>query len=836
MSDNAFARISAEAANLPTRAVMHSDKGELVAPAPDTAPALPDTWRGVGRASACWTYRDAEGRILRHVLRFDTAEGKDIRPVTLWRSSEGRLKWKFGAGGDGRPLYGLDRLAARPNAGVLLVEGEKTADAAQLRFPDLVAVTWPGGSGAIVKADLSPLAGRTIAIWPDADEPGRKAAETLRRATMQLGATASVVRLPEDLPKGWDLADEWPAHLGTVRSRALIDAALSAGKTETVAPRGFRSDSGGWWWAPETGGKDGDAPPPPLWLCGPFQLAAMARDEDGLDWSLVLDFRDMDGRIKREIIGRSELAGDAVDVRRRLMGAGLPIAIGKNARERLQSLLGMMVTSERARLVSSSGWKHGIYVMPHRSIGAASATESVIFRGRAGGTYHSDAGEYDEWRRLVAAPMAGNAVGVFAMSAAFAGPLMRDLGAEGGGFHLRGGSSTAKTTVLTAAGSVCGGGGPIGFLQTWRNTDNALEAVALAHNDGLLALDELRALSPEAAGAAAYALATGATKGRLSASAELRTRPSWRVMILSTGELSLSDLIRLTRSKDKAYAGQELRLIDIGVDMEVIGPGGKSMGAWHTIHGAETPAAFSDAIKAASGKHYGHALPLFIERYIGQRTEMREAADALQTAFLAQVLVEGDHGQARRGAQRFALVAAAGELAAALDVVPWPRGEATRSCAILFKRWAAAFGRESIREDREALIRVRAFIERYEGSRFRWLKDDVSEADSYAAEAAERDGKLREGEARSLDVAGYKGTREGIGLIYHFNPEFVRSELFAGMDASAALKAIKDAGFLISNGEEGRLTNKVSVPGVGKRNFYSIASGIMEADLHGDGS
>ena len=275
-------------------------------------------------------------------------------------------------------------------------------------------------------------------------------------------------------------------------------------------------------------------------------------------------------------------------------------------------------------------------------------------------------------------------------------------------------------------------------------------------------------------------------------------------------------------------------MIDIGVDMEVIGPGGKSMGAWHTIHGAETPAAFSDSIKAASSKHYGHALPLFIERYIAQRTDMREAAGELQAAFLGQVLIDGDHGQARRGAQRFALVAAAGELAALLDVVPWQRGEATRACEILFKRWAAAFGRESIREDREALIRVRAFIERYEGSRFRWLKDDVSDAESYAAEAAERDGKPREGEARSLDVAGYKGTREGVGLIYHFNTEFVRSELFAGMDASAALKAIKDAGFLVSNGEGSRLTNKVSVPGVGKRNFYSITSGIMEADLHGD--
>ncbi|MNR38373.1 hypothetical protein D3C85_1564690 [compost metagenome] len=85
-----------------------------------------------------------------------------------------------------------------------------------------------------------------------------------------------------------------------------------------------------------------------------------------------------------------------------------------------------------------------------------------------------------------------------------------------------------------------------------------------------------------------------------------------------------------------------------------------------------------------------------------------------------------------------------------------------------------------------------------------------------------------------MDVAGYKGTHEGRGLVYHFNPEFMRGELFAGMDASAALKAIKEAGFLVSNGESGRLTNKVSIPGVGKRNFYSITAGIMEADLHGE--
>ena len=125
MSDGSadpFARISAEAAQSPsTSPASRDDKGELVSPAPEDAPPLPETWRGPGRPVMVWTYRDAAGRILRHTLRFEDAEGgKDIRPVTLWRAADGRLKWRFGAGGDRRPLYGLDRLAARPDAAVLL--------------------------------------------------------------------------------------------------------------------------------------------------------------------------------------------------------------------------------------------------------------------------------------------------------------------------------------------------------------------------------------------------------------------------------------------------------------------------------------------------------------------------------------------------------------------------------------------------------------------------------------------------------------------------------------------------------------------------------------------
>jgi hypothetical protein len=88
----------------------------------------------------------------------------------------------------------------------LLEEGEKTADAAQVYFPDHVVMTWSGGANAVAKADLSPLHGKKIIVWPDNDEPGFKAALTLA-GLLEGKADVSIVQPPDTLPEKWDLAD-----------------------------------------------------------------------------------------------------------------------------------------------------------------------------------------------------------------------------------------------------------------------------------------------------------------------------------------------------------------------------------------------------------------------------------------------------------------------------------------------------------------------------------------------------------------------------------------------------------------------------------------------------
>ncbi len=185
---------------------MNADTWAPIMPAPRPLPAKLRHNR-LGTPSAIWHYTDAAGDLLFIVARFDPPGArKEILPMTC-----GADGWRWKAPPAPRPLYGLHRLAAHPAAPVLVVEGEKVADAAAQAFPDLVPIAWLGGAQAVAKAEWSALQGRRVAIWPDNDQPGRKAAADVVKAATAAGA-ASVVLLdvPADWPDGWDLADTLP--------------------------------------------------------------------------------------------------------------------------------------------------------------------------------------------------------------------------------------------------------------------------------------------------------------------------------------------------------------------------------------------------------------------------------------------------------------------------------------------------------------------------------------------------------------------------------------------------------------------------------------------------
>jgi hypothetical protein len=168
--------------------------------------SIPTEHFELGEYHSHWDYRDAVGRVLLRVCRWEQPGGKkDIRPLT--KSADG---WKWQHHPTPGPLFQLDRLTNEPDKPVLIVEGEKTAAAAQRLFPSHIATTWSGGADSMGKADVSILAGRDIILIPDCDAPGRKAMTWMAK---RLKGSARSVRtidpsqIVKDLPEKWDLAD-----------------------------------------------------------------------------------------------------------------------------------------------------------------------------------------------------------------------------------------------------------------------------------------------------------------------------------------------------------------------------------------------------------------------------------------------------------------------------------------------------------------------------------------------------------------------------------------------------------------------------------------------------
>ncbi|MCL2298371.1 MAG: hypothetical protein FWC38_00795 [Proteobacteria bacterium] len=182
-----------------------------VLPVPAHAGEPPKAHTKRGKPVRSWAYRDADGSVLGHVYRFLKSDGgKDVLPCVWARHAvSGAEEWRWMAFPVARPLYGLDRLTAHPGTSVVVVEGEKCADALYGVLPERPAVTWPGGCRADDKADWSPLAGRDVIVWPDFDDPGRAAARRIAKMLAALGCKVRVVDVPaeEGRSAGWDVAD-----------------------------------------------------------------------------------------------------------------------------------------------------------------------------------------------------------------------------------------------------------------------------------------------------------------------------------------------------------------------------------------------------------------------------------------------------------------------------------------------------------------------------------------------------------------------------------------------------------------------------------------------------
>jgi len=509
---------------------------------------------------------------------------------------------------------------------------------------------------------------------------------------------------------------------------------------------------------------------PPVWVCSPMRVEAETRSHRGGSWGRLLSFADRDGRMHRVPVAMTLVQGSGEDLRAVLAEQGLDIATDKNGRTRLLHYITAQDGLRKAVTVSRTGWHRGVFVMPGgQVIGSAGDHEEVVLDAPAGDAVEvATAGTLESWREAVSLPVVGNARPVLALSAAFAGPCLALLGMEGGGLHFRFDSSAGKTTLLELAASVYG---PPGYRRTWRATDNALESIALLHSDMLLPLDELGQLDPKAAGAAAYLLANGMGKGRQKAGGGLRDVAKFRVLFISSGEMSLGQLIE--EGGGRVRAGQEVRVVDVPADA------GGGIGVFDRVPEGVMPGAFANALKAAVAKHYGHAIIAFLREVTGARVVALEALTAERDAFAAEAIPEGAHAQVHRVAHRFAVIAAAGELASAWGITGWPEGEARRAGLACFRAWLGARGGAGDAEGLAILRQVRQFFSVHGEGRFtRW---DAPPDSAHGP--------------RTLNRAGYvRGSEEG--PTYYVDREPFRADVCKGFDERRVVAVLKAAGAL----------------------------------------
>ncbi len=446
----------------------------------------------------------------------------------------------------------------------------------------------------------------------------------------------------------------------------------------------------------------------------PFWKVGHVRDSEEKNWRIIVAGWNRNGELIKFELSPQEIHGRPSCIAARFEGEGLEIEIGqgKSIVEYLQAY------REAPHLIGAecTGWhihpqsRDVVFILPRRIIGQYSGDRYDLSRLQKselsrGMTRRSTLAA---WREEVAGLLRGNPVLMFSAMLGLSTPLLWLLDAEAGGIHLRGPSSTGKTTALLVAASVWGapkiGGTDPSFVITWNTTANALEGVAASRCDISLVLDEVGEFEGWNFGRIIYALATGQGKTRMYADTTIRSAPRWRFNYLSTGEKSVAEMLRDDGPNKGAHAGQMVRLLNIETGNGIV----------TDAHDHASPEDFVNAVRKACCDHHGVAGRAFVEHLLGVGKEGdgvrldKKALKELYDRMTRELTPDGMDGQQRRAIRRFALVAAAGHLAAEFKVLPFTQAEIMDSVASVIGMWLS---NGPMSDAVRSAVRLRDYIE-----------------------------------------------------------------------------------------------------------------------------
>ena len=441
-------------------------------------------------------------------------------------------------------------------------------------------------------------------------------------------------------------------------------------------------------------------------ICSPIEIIAKTRDTSSGTWGRLLQWRDDDSVPHSWSMPLSLLQGDAREYRKELASQGLNITTNPKQRNYLDTYIQNYPIHKRALCVDRLGWHDEQYILPDGAIGGDGKQLIVYQAAHAINSTIAQQGTLEQWRDELCKKLAEQSRFVFSIACAFAGQLLALLDDDGGGFHLLGSSSMGKSLSLKLAASVWGK--PDNYTKTWRSTDNALEGTASEHNDSFLPLDEISECDPKVVGKAVYMLANGQGKGRSTTTGHNRTAKTWRIIFLSNGEESLQNF--MAQAGQKTNAGIEVRVAHIDADA------GKGLKTFDSLVLADTGAGQADKINELSQAYYGVAGIAWLEYITSDKAATTATAKQFVSDFMSNYSDLAP--QAYRVAKRFAIVAAAGEMATLAGITGWQAGQATTAVMTCLNNWLDNYGRDGEHEQRQIIEHIKAFIEQHGSSRF----------------------------------------------------------------------------------------------------------------------
>ena len=509
--------------------------------------------------------------------------------------------------------------------------------------------------------------------------------------------------------------------------------------------------------------KDGEVVP--LRLSSPVEVISSVAAENNTDnFGLLLKYKNMHNIIEYWSMPLTFLAGKCDDLQRLFLERGVLIERRATNRDAFFDYIQNSKPARQMTCATQVGWFNGRYILPNQVIGED--CEDIIFQSAGKEQAKvSMLGTLEGWQKDVAALAVDNPYFIFALSAAFTGPLLLRCQETSGGFHFFGDSSSGKSTLLIAACSVFG---DENFKKSWLATGNGMEGTASISNDGLLALDEISECDPREVAAIVYKIANQTGKVRANKSGDARPVKVWRCVFLSAGEKTIKTVINSTGKT--ANAGVLVRALDMPILSKY--------GAWDNLHGYSSGASFSDAIKHACKTNHGHAIVAFLERLTKDKQDHLELFKTILERFSAA----GCEGQYMRAVRRFACVAFAGELATKYGVTGWAEGCATEAVFSCFNKWKECRGRENS-EKQQIIDELRKCIDTFGDSHFSNLHG------AGESRLTKRFGYFEE-------ISQEKGPSVVKAKVSYLFTSSAMREVLKNFDFNSALKILKEAGIL----------------------------------------